>query len=179
MLEKFEFINPKLFHKPDGKYVLQLEIPETDGAKVEKIVHAFSVSKKSMSAEVDWTKASRSVSANSYAWHLITEIANVLRTSKEEVYLQMLKQYGQSYMVEIREEALDAFLKNTKYCDYCGSRLEEETRRHILQVYMGSSEYNTREMSILIDGIQSEARELGISVALPAKVEKQLRSREA
>lgn len=34
-------------------------------------------------------------------------------------------------------------------------------------VWVGSSQYNTREMSILIDGIVSEAKELGIETATP------------
>ena len=46
-------------------------------------------------------KEKRSLDQNSYAWKLITEIGNVLRKSKEEVYLQMLKDYGQSEVVSI------------------------------------------------------------------------------
>ena len=36
-------------------------------------------------------KEKRSLNANNYAWVLITQIGNKLRKSKEEVYLQMLK----------------------------------------------------------------------------------------
>ena len=43
----------------------------------------------------------RSLDANNYAWHLINEIANALRMSKEEVYLQMLKSYGQREYVSM------------------------------------------------------------------------------
>ena len=31
----------------------------------------------------------RSLTANAYAWKLITELGNVMRKSKEEVYLEM------------------------------------------------------------------------------------------
>ena len=45
--------------------------------------------------EVKEYKEKRSLNANNYAWKLMTEIGNVLRKSKEEVYLQMLIDYGQ------------------------------------------------------------------------------------
>ena len=37
----------------------------------------------------------RSLNANAYAWMLIGKIADVVRNSKEEVYIEMLKKYGQ------------------------------------------------------------------------------------
>ena len=43
--------------------------------------------------EIKEYKQKRSLNANAYAWKLITEIGNVVRKSKEEVYLQMLKKY--------------------------------------------------------------------------------------
>ena len=36
-------------------------------------------------------KPKRSLSQNAYAWKLITEIGNIIKKSKEEVYLDMLK----------------------------------------------------------------------------------------
>ena len=38
----------------------------------------------------------RSLSANAYAWALINKIADALRKSKEDVYFQMLKDYGRA-----------------------------------------------------------------------------------
>ncbi|HOO29244.1 MAG TPA: hypothetical protein PLU43_12330, partial [Lachnospiraceae bacterium] len=44
------------------------------------------------------------------AWLLINEIANVLRASKDEIYLSMLKSYGQSSVVSVVEEAAEMFM---------------------------------------------------------------------
>ena len=45
----------------------------------------------------------RNKNANAYAWELITKIADELKLSKEEVYLNMLKNYGQSELVSVLE----------------------------------------------------------------------------
>lgn len=113
-------------------------------------------------------KEKRSLNANNYAWKLITEIANVLRKSKEEVYLEMLKSYGQCEMISIvssidvkgyfkyYEEAGRSFLNGKEFTHY--------------KIYKGSSEFNTKEMSILIDGIVQEAKQLGIETMTPSQL---------
>lgn len=110
----------------------------------------------------------RSLNANNYAWQLITEIANVMKISKEEVYIEMLKAYGQSQMVSVLahidvskyfryySEAGESFLKGKKFKHY--------------KVYIGSSEMDTKQMSILIDGIVQEAKQLEIETMTPEEL---------
>ena len=51
--------------------------------------------------EIKEYKQKRSLNANAYMWVLINEIANKVHLSKEEVYLNMLKSYGQSTIVSL------------------------------------------------------------------------------
>ena len=105
-------------------------------------------------------KEKRSLNANNYAWVLITEIANRLKLSKEEVYKQMIFDYGQSEMVSVLSEV--NITKYFKYYQVAGtSKLNNKEFTHY-KVYRGSSEYDTKEMSILIDGIVDECKQLGI-----------------
>ena len=54
----------------------------------------------------------RSTNANSYAWKLITEIADVLRVSKDKLYEDMLYEYGQVRMYPtLKNETPDGFFK--------------------------------------------------------------------
>jgi hypothetical protein len=93
---------------------------------------------------------------------LITQIADKLRVDKEEVYLQMLKRYGQSSVVSVVEEAAETFEKSVKYSERFGeSNLNGKNFIHI-KVYMGSSEFNSRQFSIFLDGVVSECKLLGI-----------------
>ena len=110
------------------------------------------------------TKATqkRSLNANNYAWQLITNIGNVLRMSKEEVYFDMLKHYGQGGAVSVEERFTEHFKRTYKYYESLGkSVLNGKTFEHF-RFWVGSSEYNTEEMSILIDGIVHEAKQLDI-----------------
>ena len=112
----------------------------------------------------------RSLNANAYAWVLIGKIADALRANKEDIYLLMLKRYGQSEMVSVVStvnpsgyfkyyaEAGRTFLQGKEFIHY--------------KVYKRSSEMDTKEMSILIDGIISEAKNLDIEVLPPSEIER-------
>lgn len=110
--------------------------------------------------EIKEYKQKRSLNANAYMWVLINEIANKVHLSKEEVYLNMLKSYGQSTIISLLSSIdYNGFFK---YYEVIGtSVLNNKAFLHI-KVYKGSSEYNTLEMSILIDGVVHECTNLGI-----------------
>lgn len=118
--------------------------------------------------EIKEHKEKRSLSQNAYAWKLITELGNVLRKSKEEVYLQMLKDYGQSEIVVILStvnphgyfkyynKVRDVIINGNVFTQY--------------KIYKGSSEYDSKEMSIFIDGIIQECQNVGIETLTPEEV---------
>ena len=114
-------------------------------------------------------KKKRSLNANNYAWKLITEIGNTLRKSKEEVYLQMLKDYGQSEIVSI----LSNISPNGyfKYYEKIGTGIVNNKEFTHYKIFKGSSEFDTKEMSIFIDGIVQEAEQLGINTITPKELE--------
>ena len=113
-------------------------------------------------------KNKRRINANNYAWELITHIGDILSKSKEEVYLEMLKKYGQSQMISVYDYIdVSKFLK---YYEEVGeSKLNRKVFKHY-KVYTGTSEYDTKEMSIFIDGIVDEAQELGIVTDTPEQI---------
>ena len=102
----------------------------------------------------------RSLDANNYAWHLINEIANALRLSKEEIYFEMLKSYGQRMFLTLIKGAAPSRI--SKYYEYKGTLNHEGVELEKYMFYVGTSKYDSREMSIFIDGLVQEARNLGI-----------------
>lgn len=123
-----------------------------------------------LSIKIDKYREKRSLNANNYAWKLLTEIGNVLRSSKEEVYLEMLKRYGQSEIISVLAHI--PIGEYVKYCEEAGeSTLNGKLFKHY-KVYKGSSEFDTREMSIFLDGVVSEAQELGIDTMTPNEIAK-------
>ena len=112
----------------------------------------------------------RSLNANAFCWHLCNEMANVLRTSKDEVYQEMLKRYGQSRVISVLSEIdISRFVK---YYEEIGKGHVEGKEFTHYRCFIGSSEYDSREMAILIDGIVDEAKELGIDTLPTTAVER-------
>lgn len=120
--------------------------------------------------EVKEHKEKRSLNANAYAWSLITKIADALRTSKEECYLEMLKRYGQSEIVSVLSQ-IDVSGYFKYYEPLATATLQGKEFTHY-KIFKGSSEYTTLEMAVLIDGIVSEAKELGIETIPPKEIER-------
>lgn len=116
--------------------------------------------------DIEVHREKRSNTANSYAWKLCTMMADVLRTSKEEVYVNMLKRYGQSTLVGIRED-----ISPDGYFKYFDIQSNKGGYNYII-VYKGSSEYDSREMAVLIDGIISECQELHIETIPPDELKR-------
>lgn len=125
---------------------------------------------KNKKFEVKEYHKKRSLNANAYAWALIGKIADVLRNSKDEIYLEMLKKYGQSEIVSVLSD-----INVTGYFKYFEEiatvKLQGKNFTHY-KVFKGTSEYNTAEMAVFIDGVISEADELGIDTLPPDEVKK-------
>lgn len=133
-----------------------------DTGKIEKFLPLiFRLDKDTVyDVKIDKHREKRSLNANAYLWKLVIEIGNVLNKSKEEVYLQMLIDYGQSEMVSILSEIdVKGYFK---YYKLAGTSILNDKEFNHYKIYKGSSEYDTKEMSILLNGVVQEAKNLGI-----------------
>lgn len=136
----------------------ELILKSPDFGEIRRFAYHF----KAGNYEIERKRKKRSTDANALCWKLCTEIANVLRTDKESVYVDMLKRYGQSDLVTVLSIVNPkAYFK---YFDECGKGTSKGREYTHYKVYKGSSEYDTREMSILLDGIIDEAKALDIEV---------------
>ena len=118
--------------------------------------------------KIDRHREKRSLNANNYAWALLTKIGNATRLSKEDVYLKMLKEYGQSEMISVKAHI--PISEYVKYCEEAGESSLNGTLFKHYRVYKGSSEFNKEEMAIFLDGVVSEAEELNIDVRTPDEI---------
>lgn len=125
---------------------------------------------KKLSFKIDKFREKRSLNANRYAWQLLNQIGNITKASKEEVYLLMLKRYGQCEMVSVKAHI--PITEYLKYCEEAGESTLNGTVFKHYKVYKGSSEFDKQEMSIFIDGIVDEAKALGIQTETPDQIAK-------
>ena len=118
--------------------------------------------------EIKEYRHKRSRNQNSYCWELIGQIAASLRKSKEEVYFDMLRDYGQSEIISVRADIdISGYFK---YYEEAG-RGEANGKEFIhYKIYKGSSEYDTREMTIFLDGVIQEAQALDIDTLTPTQI---------
>lgn len=148
-----------------GNIVLQVVCNEKQSALA---CYNELANEEKLSIKVGKYREKRSLNANNYAWRLINELANKVRAGKDEVYLTMLKRYGQSEMISV-VAAVD-MAGFVKYYEEVGeTELNGKLFKHY-RVYKGSSEYNKEEMAIFIDGIVSEAKELDIPTETPDQI---------
>lgn len=110
-----------------------------------------------------WRKK-RSLDANAYAWVLCDKIAKTINSTKEDVYRRAINAVGTFEPMIVEEKAFENF-KRIWEKQGLGFLVEEVSKQNKcvkVHCYYGSSSYNTKEMSVLIDYIVQEAKELGI-----------------
>lgn len=122
----------------------------------------------------------RSLNANSYAWFLIEQLAIAIQSDKNSVYEEMLRRYGtgESYVDDAGNECKVLFSLREGVPPSLVARHYAETgvgyvdgKKFIhYRAIKGTSEYSTKEMSVFLDGIISECRELGIETDTPEQI---------
>ena len=129
-------------------------------------------------------KPKRSKQQNAYYWILATEIGNVMRKSKTVIHNQMLRDYGQPLLINGEhpyvfipdtDEAEEEVLRAETYHLKPTGHIKEGKLGHDYRAYypmLGSSEYNTAEMAILLDGTIQEAKALGIETLTPEEIDR-------
>lgn len=126
-------------------------------------------------AEFKERRKKRSLDANAYCWVLIGQLAEKLRITPLEVYREAIRAIGGNYYVTpIKNEAVSHYKRIWEahgigwICEEMGdSKLDGYTN---VISYYGSSEYDTRQMSRLIDLIVMECKEQGINTLTPREI---------
>lgn len=126
----------------------------------------------------------RSLGQNAYYWVLLAKVADAMRISKPECHNEMLKSYGQPFITG--GAAARVLIPDTD--DAAKKVMQDRTihlaptsqttvlkdgksyRTHVIM--RGSHDYNTAEMTALLDGLLQEARQLGIETATPDELER-------
>lgn len=126
--------------------------------------------------EIKKFRKKRSLDANAYAWVLIDKLADVLKLTKTEVYQEMIRNIGGvSQTVCVKTEAVNELNFGWShnglgwFTDTFPSKIEGCTN---VILYFGSSSYDTKQMSDLIDLLVYSCQEHGIETATPDELAK-------
>nr|DAU00055.1 MAG TPA: NinB protein [Caudoviricetes sp.] len=158
----------------DGKCEVILKTSDKD--KAHSLMNEYEAKKdKTWEATIEIKRKKRSLDANAYMWVLADKIADKLNTTKEAVYKEAIKDVGAFESLLIQDKAVDKFIElwekqgigNVAQVMYQSKVVDGCTA---VRVYYGSSTYDTKQMSRLIDYIVSEAKEQGIETLTPDEI---------
>ena len=86
------------------------------------------------------------------------------------MYLQMLERYGVYTHFIVKPQAVGMLMQEYRLCRDLGEITVNGKTGHQIQAYFGSSQYDTKQMSRLIDGIVGECEDLGIETMTPGEL---------
>ncbi len=116
----------------------------------------------------------RSLDANAYFHALVGKIADALTISKAKAKNVLICKYGQPQLLPdgsimvYKTNAPEEFMWEQESIHAIPVKYEEKATFY--KIYRGSHTYDTKEMSVLIDGTVADAKELGIETATPAEI---------
>jgi len=158
---------------------LTLQAPESLKEQVQEFILGIknATEEKVYTAEIKPYRKKRSLDANGYYWKLCGELSAKLNIPPVEIYRQHIQNIGNNYeILPLKDEAVEKFceawqrngmgwLTNT----LGPSKLEGYTN---IMAYYGSSTYDSKQMSQLIDLLVTDCREQGIDTATPEEIER-------
>lgn len=119
-------------------------------------------------------RAKRSLDANSYCWAIIDKLAAALRLTKTEIYREAIRSIGGvSETVCVKDAAVERLVDGWThnglgwFTDTVKSKIPGCTN---VILYYGSSVYDTKQMSALIDVLVTEAKAQGIETLTPEQL---------
>lgn len=120
-----------------------------------------------LSIKVQKYRKKRSLDANSYMWKLIELLSIKTGIPRKEIYIDCLYKYGSFTFIPLRKKDICLAEDYYRIVRERGSqKVTDENGNvaelHILQCWKGSSKYDSKEMSRLIDGVLDECRIQGI-----------------
>ena len=166
-------------NKPELTLSLNLTRSEAM-SKVHELKQPIEKGKK-LSVEVKPHRNKRSLDANNYCWILCDKIAQVIGSTKEEVYRKVIRDVGVFQIIGVEREAVDTFIEKWSgggvgwFAEDVGHHINDERR---VMAYFGSSVYNTKEMSRLIDELVNQAKELDIETRPQEEIDSLLKNWE-
>jgi len=146
---------------------------EIDPSKLEELQN------QKLNIEIKKYRARRSLDANAYMWVLLGKLQDITDIPKELIYRDLIKHIGSYEVIPIKDEAVEKFTEAWNknglgwVTDTTKSKLEGFTN---VIAYYGSSTYDKKEMSRLINLVVQECEQLGIETKSDAEIKSLLES---
>ena len=152
----------------DGTIRLELSISNNKDILIDNYYKLKD--KENLSISIKQHREKRSLDANAYCWVLLQKLAEVLKSDKDTLYEEMICKYGVFTHLIVKPKAVERVKEEWRGVRELGEVTLNGKKGIQLQCYFGSSTYDTKEMSVLIDGIVRECQDLGIETLTPDEI---------
>lgn len=126
----------------------------------EKIIQWLFQQDREKIFEIKEKKAKRTLTQNAYYWGLLHELAKALKIDNDTAHKMMLERYGTYDVISVLNGIdLTGYFK---YFDEIGSGTVNGKQFTHYKIFKGSSQMDSKEFAVLLDGLISDCEELGI-----------------
>jgi hypothetical protein len=107
----------------------------------------------------------RSLDANAMLWACLSDIAKAMTPPADRwsVYLNMLKSYGKYTYICVKPNMVEAVKAQWRECEVVGKININGDDAVQMLCFFGSSTYDSKEFSVLLEGVVSEMKILGLT----------------
>ena len=157
----------------DGRVVISLAVNEN-------APEMANLRGKQLDIKLTQHREKRSRDANALLWHCIGEISKSLNPPRDkwEIYLESLRKYGKYSYVLMNEKAVESFKRLWRETEVVGEVDVNGKKAVQLLCYYGSSTYDTKEFSVLLDGVIEDMKDLGLQPPMPRELKAALETWE-
>ena len=128
--------------------------------------------------EIEIKRKKRSKNANAYFWELLQKLCEEMNIDVIQEYRKRVKELGIFKQWEIDTKNVPTFvhLWEDRGIAWFTEKVEEKEDKTIINAYYGSSSYNSKQFSKLLDNLIQDCRSVDIQTLDDREVEELIRS---
>lgn len=148
---------------------------------IEQIIQYLFKQDKTKKYEVKEVKKKRSTNANNYFWRLLQELCEVQNLDTIEEYKKRVKELGifRRFRIEPKDVKTFEIMWQDKgiawFCEIADTEYIGNVEFKIIHAYYGSSSFNSKQMSRLIDNLVQDCQAIGIETKNRAEIDSLLK----
>lgn len=127
--------------------------------------------------EIQVKRANRSNKANAYFWELLQQLCYEMNIDVIQEYRKRVKELGIFRQWELDNNSVPTFIKvwEEKGLAWFVEKIEEIGSKTVINAYYGSSSYNSKQFSKLLDHLVQDCRSIGIQTLEDIEIEELIR----
>lgn len=136
---------------------------EETSAEIQKLNDE---AKNGLKLSIDKFRVKRTLTQNDSLWYLCEELAKVMKSTKEDIYRKYILDLGKFETIPVKNEAVEFWIKsweNKGIGWQCVNIRESKLDGYMnIDCYFGTSVYDTKEMSRILEEVIEDCKEYNI-----------------